>query len=59
VVVASSSVLFTAMAATCCSLSVRLELELVLALVIAREVAMTRFGGRGWWHTLALGLGER
>jgi hypothetical protein len=55
--VASSSILFTAMAVTCCSSSVRLELELVLAPVMGREVAMTGLGGRGWWHTLALGLG--
>jgi hypothetical protein len=32
-------------------------LELVLAPVMGREVAMTGLGGRGWWHTLALGLG--
>jgi hypothetical protein len=45
VVAASSSLLFTVVVTACYSLDTRLEVEVVLALVMARELAATGVSG--------------
>jgi hypothetical protein len=57
-VVASSSLLFTTAVMTCWSLDMRLEVEVVLVPVMARELAAARVSGGGWRYTLGLGLGQ-